>query len=104
MSHCLVYVVCANLRESEKIGALMVEEGFAACANILPEITSIFIWSGTTKSETESLLLLKTKNKLFQELTRRVMEVHSYDVPAIIKIPVEIGNKSFENFIDKNTI
>ena len=104
MPYCLVYIVCANLRESEKIGAQMVEEGFAACANILPEITSIFIWSGTTKNETESLLLLKTKDKLFQRLTRRVTEIHSYDVPAIIKIPIEIGNKSFENFLDKNTI
>lgn len=104
MSYCLAYVTCPNKREAEKIARVLVEEKLAACVNIQTPSSSFYIWNGACQIDEEVIFLAKTKEKLFLNLTERVCELHSYQTPCVLKIPMQIGNQSYQEFLEKNTI
>lgn len=104
MSFCFAYITCANKREAEKIGSVLVEEQLAACVNIIEPMVSIYMWQGSYERDSEAILLAKTKDKLFMHLTEKVCGIHSYETPCILKIPFSVGNKSYQDFLEKNTI
>jgi periplasmic divalent cation tolerance protein len=81
----------------------MVETGHAACANILPPIKSIFTWDRKITEASEVLILFKTTSHLFDDLTEAVKQLHSYDVPEIIALPIVKGLESYLNWIMVNT-
>ena len=97
----LVYVVCKNKEEADKIAKLVVEKKLAACANIFP-INSFYYWDKKLVEDNEFILLLKTVSDNYELLKKDIKEIHSYDIPAIIKINVE-ANKKFEKWIVENT-
>ena len=69
----------------------MVEESLAACANVIPNVTSIFRWKGEVSEEEEVLLILKTCAGTVPALTARVAELHTYEVPEVLSLRVEDG-------------
>ena len=79
--YILVLITASSAEEGEKIGASLVEEGLAACCNIIPEIKSIFKWKGEICKEKEVLLLVKSKTSLFKRVEAQVKKLHSYEVP-----------------------
>ena len=104
MNEVVVFVTTSSKEEGEKIGRYLVENRLAACANILPGVTSIFFWEGKICREEESLVVLKTKRELFQRLSEEVRKLHSYSVPEIIAIPLVEGASSYLEWIRKNTL
>ena len=64
----------------------LVQEGLAACVNLLPAISSIYVWQGSVQIEGESLLLIKTCAERLPELQARLLELHPYDVPELIAL------------------
>lgn len=84
----VVLVMAASEEEAEKIGTSLVEERLAACVNVLPGLRSIYRWQGAIQKETEALMIIKTTADLFLELARRVAELHSYDVPEVLSLPI----------------
>ncbi|HLG22759.1 MAG TPA: divalent-cation tolerance protein CutA [Candidatus Manganitrophaceae bacterium] len=104
MNEVVVFVTTSSKEEGEKIGRYLVENRLAACANILPGVTSIFSWEGKICREEESLVVLKTKRELFQRLAEEVRKLHSYSVPEIIAIPLVEGASSYLEWIRKNTL
>ena len=70
-------------------------EGLAACANIIPGMTSIYHWEGKLARESEVVLILKTRAELFSAIEARVKELHSYDNPCIIALPIAAGAAPF---------
>lgn len=98
--YTLVLITASSLQEGEKIGGALVEEGLAACCNIIPEIKSIFKWKGKLCKEKEVLLLVKSKASLFKKLEKRVKKLHSYKTPEIIAFPIETGLKDYLNWMD----
>ena len=52
----------------------------------------------------EVVILAKTKEKLFLKLTEKVCSAHSYEVPCVLKVPFQVGNQSYRDFIEQNTI
>ena len=99
--YILVLITASSLQEGERIGSSLVEEGLAACCNIIPEIKSIFKWKGKICKEKEVLLLVKSKKALFKKLQERVKKLHSYEVPEIIAIPIEAGLKDYLKWVDE---
>lgn len=67
---------------------MLVKERLAACVQILPAIQSIYRWQGSIERSSEVLLIAKTEQGGFAELERRVRELHSYETPEIVAIPV----------------
>jgi periplasmic divalent cation tolerance protein len=99
----VTYVTASSLDEAKKISHSLVESKLAACANIIPSITSIYKWQGKICEDQECLLIIKTKKELFPELQEKVKSLHSYTVPEIIALPIIDGSKSYLDWIREVT-
>lgn len=99
----VVLVTTASEEEAARIGRAAVEAQLAACANVLPGIRSIFRWEGKVSDERESLLLLKSRSDLFQELAATVKKLHSYEVPEIIALPISAGSPDYLDWLRNST-
>ncbi len=103
METIVVLITAPSKEEAEKIGSHLVETKRAACANILPNIHSIFFWEGKRCQEQEALLVLKTRKTLFKPLCEAVVKIHSYAVPEIIAIDVVDGAPAYLQWVEDNT-
>lgn len=99
----VIFITSSSIHEARKIGQTLVEEDLAACCNIVQPIESIFKWQGKLHIEGEVLMIFKTKEDLFGKVEKRVKELHSYEVPEIIAVPIIQGSKSYLEWIAKET-
>lgn len=103
MSNRLIYITAASEEEAAKIGRVLVEERLAACANLLGRIGSIYWWEGKLQEEQEAALIVKTTEALVEPLVERVKQVHSYDCPCVVALPIDGGNQEFLDWISSET-
>jgi periplasmic divalent cation tolerance protein len=87
----IVFVTCQSAAEAEVIARTVVEEHLAACVNVMPGVRSCYMWDLEMKWSEEVLLLIKTTEVRFLALQTRIRELHSYDIPEIVAVPIEIG-------------
>lgn len=80
----------------------LVDERLAACANLVPGVTSTYWWQGKIEEASETLLVLKTRQDLLERLVARVKTLHSYIVPEVIALPVVGGNPAYLEWIDES--
>lgn len=73
----------------------LVEGRLAACVNVLPRAQSVYRWEGEVQLESEYLLLIKTTEERFSSLRDRITELHSYEIPEILAIPVWGGSDKY---------
>ncbi len=99
----IVFITTGSTDEAKKIGKLLVEEGLAACCTIIQPVESIFKWKDAIHVEQETLIISKTRAELFSALEKRVKQLHSYEVPEIVAIPITQGSKSYLDWIVKET-
>jgi periplasmic divalent cation tolerance protein len=99
----VVFVTCGSEEEAAAIARAAVEERLAACATLVRGVDSTFRWKGEIHRETEHLLILKTRRELFEWLKMRVREIHSYETPEIIALPVEAGLAEYVQWIEDET-
>lgn len=97
-----VVLVTAPEEAAEHLVATLVEERLAACGNIVPELLSIFRWQGAVEREREALIVLKTTESAVPALLRRTGELHPYDVPEMLVVPVETGYGPYLDWVAKN--
>lgn len=92
----VVLVTCSSSAEANRIARAAVEARLAACVNILPgSVTSIYRWKGKVQSARERLLLIKTSRKRLAKLRATVEQLHSYDVPEFIALPIAAGSPEY---------
>ena len=84
---------------AEKIARTLVEESLAACANLLPPMTSIYRWKGAIERDTERQLVMKTTRSRVEALKNRLKELHSYELPEFIIIAVDGGGEAYLKWI-----
>ena len=96
----VIFITTGTETEAHKIAELVLNRRKAACVNIVPRVTSLFWWEDKLDSAQESLLIVKTKASLFPEIISLVREVHSYEVPEIIALPIIAGNEDYLKWID----
>lgn len=95
----LALVTTANKQEAEKIAKTLLDKKLVACANILGPILSLFRWSGKLEEVEEYLILLKSHKDLTEKLAETVKNLHSYEVPEIIFLPIAGGSESYLNWL-----
>ena len=100
----VVYVTAPNEDEAAGIARSLVELKLAACVNIIKDIRSIYRWQGTLQDDSEVLMIIKTREELFDPLTVEVRKLHSYDVPEIIALPISLGSEDYIKWIRESTI
>ncbi len=77
--------------EAEKLASRLVEDGLAACVNIIPNLTSVYKWKGEVEREEEVMLVIKTSSEKVAQLTAKLTELHPYELPEVVAIRVEGG-------------
>lgn len=96
-------VTAGSEDEAERIAACLVEERLAACVNIVGPIRSIYRWQGEIRNESEVLLVIKMRSDAFDRLKARVGELHSYDTPEIIALPITAGSEPYLRWLESMT-
>jgi periplasmic divalent cation tolerance protein len=81
----------------------LVEERLAACVNVLPEMTSVYRWQGRVEKDTERQLIVKTTRARITVLWERLRELHPYDVPEFLVLPVLHGNDAYLKWVKEST-
>jgi len=99
----MIYITTSSTEEALRIGRDVVALRLAACANVLPGVTSVFRWQGEVQEDDETALILKTRSELVEALTKRVKELHSYDCPCVVALPITGGNPDFLQWIAEET-
>ena len=99
--HVVVLVTTSNVKEADKIAQTLLEKRLAACINIVPCIHSRFWWKGKIEHCDETLMIIKSKSEVFDELVESVRAIHSYQVPEILAVPVQRGFTEYLAWIDE---
>lgn len=95
----LVLVTVPNAETAEKLGEALVGERLAACVNVVSGVRSIYRWKGAVERDDELLCICKTTRDGFARLRARVLELHPYEVPEVIALPVELGHAPYLEWI-----
>ena len=94
-----VYITAADDAEARRIGRALVEEGLAACVNLLPGHTAIYRWEGRVEEAEEAAFVAKTTAARFEALRARIRALHSYTLPCIVALPVAVGDEGFLDWV-----
>ncbi len=99
----LVLTTVSSSDAAAELAKKLVGERLAACANLVPALRSIYRWEGKVQDENEVLVLLKTQQQHYERLKARLLELHPYEVPEVIGIPVERGHQAYLDWIVRET-
>jgi len=99
----LVYTTWPSIVEAERAGRAIVEKRLAACVNILPGMISHYWWQGKLERAEEAVAIFKTRAALAEAVRAAVKERHSYQVPAIMVLPIESADPTYHAWIVNET-
>jgi Uncharacterized protein involved in tolerance to divalent cations len=98
----LCYCSCPDAACAQGIAEALVGERLAACVNRVPGISSTYRWHGTVTTDSEVLLLIKTTTGRFEALRTRLLQLHPYELPELIAVPVGHGHKAYLEWVRAN--
>jgi len=98
---CAIFTTCGSEETALTIAAALVDQGFAACVNILPSLKSYYYYRGGTHLDEEVMLIIKTTQGQFEAVTQVISELHTYEVPEILMFPVVAGSVPFLEWIQQ---
>jgi len=101
--YILLLVTTPNRQEAERIAQQLLEAKLIACANIIDSVSSIFRWSEKIEKAEECLVLIKSRRELFEEIAETIKELHSYEVPEIIALPIIAGSDDYLKWLREST-
>ena len=96
-------VTAPNEDEAARIARALVESRLAACVNMVRDIRSVYCWKGNIEDDREVLMIIKTKRSLFEPLMAKVKDLHSYDVPEVIALPIIAGSEEYLGWLREST-
>lgn len=98
----VVLVTAGTELEARGIAQTLVQENLAACVNFYP-VQSVYTWQGKTQQDPEWQLVIKTDLQRFAELAAKIQDIHSYDVPEIIALPIQAGSPPYLEWMATQT-
>src|SRR5215468_11657759 len=90
-----LHVTAPDAAAAERLGRALVEEGLAACVNVVPGVRSIYRWQGKINTDAEVLCLVKTRPALFERVRARILELHPYEIPEVLAFAVDDGSPAY---------
>ena len=102
MERVYVVFITAPRGKGEELAAKLVESRLAACVNVVNGVRSVYWWKGRVERDEEDLLIVKTTESRLEELIRLVKEVHPYEVPEVIAVPIEKGLPEYLAWVEES--
>lgn len=98
-----IYTTFDNFEEARRIARILVNEKLVACANLLPNIVSIYPWQGKIEESKEIIMWCKTREEQVESIQAVIDKHHSYDVPAFVVYPIKTGSEAYLQWINDET-
>ncbi len=98
MTTSTIYVT-ATSEESQELARKIVAERLAACANIIPGVSSVYNWNDEVASDTETIILFKVSDTVIESACKRIKELHSYEVPCIVVMSHSFVDNDYQQWI-----
>ena len=98
--YVIVFCTCPDFANAKRLAEYLVENRLAACVNILPGLTSVYHWEGRICSDSEHLLLIKSKTDRYGLLEAALQREHPYELPEIVSVSLENGSQDYLKWID----
>jgi len=95
----VVMVSVPNLDTGCMLARRVVRERLAACGNVIPGLTSVYRWQGELHEDSEALVVFKTTGGVLSDLRKRIMELHPYEVPEFLALPVTYGDPTYLRWV-----
>jgi len=95
MDFVFAYITTKDKEQALTIGRTLVEERLAACVNVLDPMTSIYRWENGICTDNEAVLIAKTSAAKAEQLSDRLKELHTYECPCVVFMPIVNGNKEY---------
>lgn len=100
----LIYCSTKDSKEARTIAQTILKEKLVACVNIIPTVESLYRWKGDIENQKEAVMIIKTVDEKVTDAIKRIHELHSYDVPEIIVLPLVDGLPAYFDFLRKETL
>ncbi len=100
--YIMALTTTSSEEEAQEISERLVKQGLAACAQVYGPIRSTYLWEGKINKDEEWMCFMKTKEDVYDSLESKIKEIHSYETPEIIAIPILAGNQDYLDWIDEN--
>jgi len=97
----IVLTTTDSREAASQLARALVSDGLAACVNIIPNAISVYKWEGRIEEASEFVLIIKTSERRVGDLTERIKELHHYDVPEIVVLPVATGLPAYLNWVEQ---
>lgn len=91
-----------SAEEARTVARTLVEEKLVACANLLPGVESIYRWQGAVETAAEVMVLFKTNIDRYYRLEERLKQLHSYELPEVVALPVRVGLLPYLRWVDES--
>jgi periplasmic divalent cation tolerance protein len=99
----VIWTTIGSTADGRGMASILVTERLAACVNVLPEMESFYRWKGQVEDDREQQLIIKTTTRRVAALQTRIQELHDYEVPEFIVLPVVGGSDAYLNWIREST-
>ncbi len=96
--YIMVLTTVSNEKDAVNIAETLVKERLAACVQIVP-IKSIYTWKGALETANEHLIIAKTLRIMYEDVEKRIKDIHPYEVPEIIAVPIEDGSEEYLRWV-----
>lgn len=103
MALFFAYVICPNPDAAEQLARELLNRRLVACANLIDRMTSLYWWDGEIRRDSETVLILKTREEQLSELIETVRKLHAYHCPCVAAWPISAGNPDFLRWIETET-
>lgn len=102
-THLVLLCTCPSMEVARRIAETLVEDGAAACVNVLPGLTSFYRWQGETHADAELQLIIKTTTETYPRAEQLIRQLHPYELPEIIAVPVVRGLSEYLHWMREQT-
>lgn len=96
----IVITTCPDAESAGKIARALVQDGHAACVNILPAVESVYRWKGKIESAREHLLIIKGPTRNYAAIEAHIRSLHPYELPEVIAVPIGRGSAAYLGWLD----
>lgn len=100
----LVLSTFGTADEARRISRTLVEERLVACANLIPQVESIYRWKGEVETSAEIMVVFKTTTDRYDQVEDRIRELHPYEVPEIIAVRLQAGLPAYLTWVDQSCL